>query len=429
MKKNKYKNIFKSIKCRIGDADYMERNRTNCNHFTRNRKMPFQSLILFMLNLVKQTLQKELTQFMENFTKYKNISKSAFSQCRLKLKPEAFIELNDVIIDEYYDDDKELYFKGYRLLALDTSTLDLPRSDEIIEYFGECYNSGSVITPKARISNLFDVKNELILNGEVMSYDSSDYDLAIETLGKCRMKDLIIFDRGFCAVWFMYYLFMKKLDFVIRVPARFISQINEFWDSDEYSKIIAIEKYPEKSKKRFDDLNLQFEPFKVRLVKVELDNGEIEVLATSLFDQQEFETNSFKELYFKRWPVEINFDHLKNHIEIENFTGLSVMAIKQDFYTNILINNMQTLVIHDANMELQEKKANLNYRYKINRNLSLGFMKDSIIKILMSNSPRYYEEIKQLFLIEPVPIRNNRKNPRNFHKLRRKYNMNNRRAV
>jgi hypothetical protein len=52
---------------------------------------------------------------------------------------------------------------------------------------------------------------------------------------------------------------------------------------------------------------------KVRVIKVMLDTGEIEVLLTNLT-----ETFDFKELYFKRWGVEKEYDVLKNTLEIEN---------------------------------------------------------------------------------------------------------------
>ena len=51
----------------------------------------------------------------------------------------------------------------------------------------------------------------------------------------------------------------------------------------------------------------------LRIVKFELPSSEIETLLTNLFDIEESE---FKELYFKRWPVEVNFDIVKNKLEL-----------------------------------------------------------------------------------------------------------------
>ena len=60
-------------------------------------------------------------------------------------------------------------------------------------------------------------------------------------------------------------------------------------------------------------------------------NNEVEVLATSLLDKEKYPDEEFKWLYSQRWGIETEFDHLKNNLMIENFTGLSKLSIAQDF--------------------------------------------------------------------------------------------------
>ena len=47
---------------------------------------------------------------------------------------------------------------------------------------------------------------------------------------------------------------------------------------------------------------LSIEPIRVRLIRVELPSGEIEVLATSLLDKINFPYSVFQALYHHRWP-------------------------------------------------------------------------------------------------------------------------------
>ena len=56
-------------------------------------------------------------------------------------------------------------------------------------------------------------------------------------------------------------------------------------------------------------------------------------------------------------------------------------------------------------------------------------MKDKIVEILMENDDKYIEELKLLFKIEPVPIRDGRNFPRVDHGPRKKYHMNKKKAV
>jgi len=429
---NKYKDttkIIEKIKAKIYDPNYKMVNRVSQKDFTRERKMPFTSLVLFMLNIIKQTLQKELANFMDLVSGKTSITKSAFSQSRVKLKPEAFTDLNEVLLEEFYTDNTIKKWNGFRLCAIDGSTINLPYSTDILETFSSNRNRAGLILPMARISSFYDVLNEIIIDARIENYYSGEFGLAVSHLEKAKKDDLIIFDRGYGAVWLLCDLIQKKINFVIRAKRIFISETDSFWNSKEKSKIIEINTCPVKSQKKLQEMGIEFKPFKVRLVKVKLDNGGIEVLITSLIDEEKYPTKIFKNLYFQRWGVEVNYDHLKNNIQLENFTGLSSIAVKQDFNANILINNLQTLFARDAQGDIDKEKKSNKRKYKVNRNLSLGFMKDRIVKILMRDDPNYMEELRKLFKMEPVPIRKGRKVPRIFRRSTKKYFMNKKKAV
>lgn len=427
MKTKQSSEIIEIIKNTINSMGFMRSNRVSKKDFTRNRKLPFVPLICFMLSSIKHTLQKELTQFINQISKFSNISKSAFCQQRVKLKPKAFLELNDVLVREFYSDNIINKWNGFRLLAIDGSSLELPSSPETLSEFG--YNNSENMTSMAKISTFFDLLNNICIEGEIAPNKTDEYSMALKHLEKSSKKDLILFDRGFGARWLFYYLFCKNIDYVIRLQQNFGEDIDNFWESNETSRIMELDKLPKKSRKRLRNLGIDFKHFKFRLVKVMLDNGQIEVLATSLIDEYKYPAYIFKKLYFKRWGIEVNFDHLKNHIEIGNFSGYSPQIIKQDFYANLLISNIQSLIIRDAQKELDGKKENTKYEYKINRNLSLAYMKDKMVDILIGNNPNYMDELKKLFQIEPVPIRDDRKFPRKDKRYRRKYFMNQRRAL
>ena len=111
--------IIEKIKTKIYDSNYKMANRASPKDFTRERKMPFSSLVLFMLNIIKQTLKKELANFMDLVSGKTSITKSAFSQSRVKLKPEAFVDLNEVLVEEFYTDNITKKWNGFRLCAIE----------------------------------------------------------------------------------------------------------------------------------------------------------------------------------------------------------------------------------------------------------------------------------------------------------------------
>src|SRR3989344_343391 len=427
-KKSAYQ-IIETIKNKLISSTFMEENRTSSKDFTRKRKMPFVSLICFMLSGIKQSIQKELTEFIFEHTKHKHMTKSAFCQQRVKLKPEAFIELNKGLTDDFYTDNEYATHYGMRLICIDGSSLELPSSKEIIQTFG--VNNEDNMTPMSKISTMYDPLNNIIIDGKIEANNSDEYTLAVKLFEKFKEGDLAVLDRGYGARWLFYLFNQKKIDYIIRIQHNFGIDVDDFWNVKDTERIVEILELPLKSKKRLSELGINFKPFSFRLVKIILNTGETEVLATSLMDSEKFDSKFLQETYNLRWGIEVNYDHLKNHIELGNFTGYSVEVIKQDFFANILLANIQALLIRDAQTELIHKNENkkLKYRYKINRNLSLGFLKKRVVGILLSDTPNYFEELKELFKIGPIPIRKGRKFPRNFKKSKRKFYMNKRRAI
>jgi len=430
-KKKKSKKFINYIRNQIYSKQFLELNRKSDKDFTRKRKLTFPKIILFMLNSIKKSLQKELTEFFLNFSNEKNITNSAYSQSRMKLNHTAFIELNDGIIKEFYTDNIFDLWKGFRLLAIDGSRLQLPLSLEIIEYFGFAQNQGVVPIPMAQASSCYDLLNNMIINSEIDRYETSEYNLSLKHLEKCQFeKDLLIYDRYYDGMWFMFYHILKKKDFIIRMAKNSITEVQNFFNSNEESKIIEITKLHIDSKNQLKKLGIEFIPFKIRLVKVILDNGEVEVLATSLLDEKKYPNKEFKWLYGKRWGIETNFDHLKNHLMIEDFTGLSSLSVLQDFFVSMFMANMQQILISEAQDELKKQKKDTEYEYKINKNLSFGFMKDRFVKILLDkNADRNIKDLKELFKINPSPIREGRSCPRVFHQFRKKFYIKKKRAV
>ena len=92
----------------------------------------------------------------------------------------------------------------------------------------------------------------------------------------------------------------------------------------------------------------------------------------------------------------------------------------QDFFVAFFVSNVQTLIIKDLNEEIKELNKNKKYDYKVNTNLSYGFMKDRIVSMFLKkqNMQNVLEELKRLFKKHLVPIRPDRSNKRNIGKYR-----------
>src|SRR5258708_20766042 len=97
--------------------------------FTRNRRLPFNYLIVSILKMGKRGLQREMDSFFKETEdadfSIRRRTKSAFTQARTFLSPEAFLALNHVRVQNYYQNVAFPDDKNHRFLAVHAGLLNL----------------------------------------------------------------------------------------------------------------------------------------------------------------------------------------------------------------------------------------------------------------------------------------------------------------
>ncbi len=157
-------------------------------------------------------MQNELDHFFQILFRkvipFHNVTDSAFSQARKKLKSSAFKELNTLQVNHYYNKFETDKWNRYRLLAIDGSTLVLPNSDEIRNYFGtHKTNEQTKEVPLAHFSQCFDVLNHMTIDAQLGCYKgkgTGEQEHAIKHLEYIHKGDLVLMDRNYPC----FYLFL-----------------------------------------------------------------------------------------------------------------------------------------------------------------------------------------------------------------------------
>ena len=379
-----------------------------------------------MLNFLTRSLSIEIVNFL-SFLKRKDIaqetfSKSAFVQARKKIKPEVFKHLNQRIIEEFYKDNSGVLrqFDNLRILAMDGSRLTLPFTKELEEIYGQTKNQTNTYIVQTKACVLYDLLNEICINGVLSSIDTDERTQAKQLLEHCQANDLIIYDRGYPSFELIYEHYQKNLHFLMRMPLDFSQVVKDFVASGKTSQIVEIK--PGQKKSFENKPYTKSSTLKIRLLRITLNGGGIEVLATSLLDSKHYGNEVFKELYFKRWKIETYYDELKNKLKIEEFSGYSNQSILQDFYSTLFVSNIQPLIENEINEEIEKESEtkNIKYQYKINTTLSYCFMKDRILELFFTKNDMndIINELKELFKKHLIPIRPNRKFERKIGKYR-----------
>lgn len=379
-----------------------------------------------MLNFLTRSLSIEIVNFL-SFLKRKDIaqdtfSKSAFVQARKKIKPEVFKHLNQRIIEEFYTDNSGVLrqFDNLRILAMDGSRLTLPFTKELEQIYGQTKNQTNTYIVQTKACVLYDLLNKICINGVLSSIDTDERTQAKQLLECCQANDLIIYDRGYPSFELIYEHYQKNLHFLMRMPLDFSQVVKDFVASGKTSQIVEIK--PGQKKSFENKPYTKSSTLKIRLLRITLNGGGIEVLATSLLDSKNYGNEDFKELYFKRWKIETYYDELKNKLKIEEFSGYTNQSILQDFYSTLFVSNIQTLIENEINEEVEKdiEIKSLKYQYKINTSLSYGFMKNRILELFFSKNDmnEIINELKELFKKHLIPIRPNRSFDRKIGKYR-----------
>jgi len=406
--------------------------------------MSFSDLVLFMMNMVNNTLQREINDYIKNIKKETiTYDKSSMSKARMKISPQLFQELNRELTKDIYEDKEDVKtFKNFRILAVDGTRLELPnmyipkdvqQSEDIKTIYGQGSNQHDKYAITSRTSTLYDVENKIIIDGILNSIYSSEGFMAIEHINylvkfnkdvKEKYQDLITYDRGYPSAGLICHHYNKKIEFLMRVKNKYFKAITEFKNSKKIDEILELEitqstlKNLQKEKQHPDLKRLAKElkigqNIKVRAIKITLKSGEVEILLTSLLSQEEYKTEIFKELYFKRWGIEISYDILKNIFKVENFSGLTQVAINQDFLAIILTNNISSLIMNDImeeKVKLYNEEKERKYLYQLNKSFSIGIMKDKLIYMLVKNTKvsKIYKMIEDEIMSNLLPIKPDR---------------------
>ena len=360
-------------------------------YFTRKRKMPFHDLLKYLLSMHRTSTQSALNKFFER--KGITMSQQALSMARSKFDHTPFLKLFTAVRDAFYGTaylPKLRKFHDKFLVAIDGSETELPNLPALLEKFGGTGAKAS--SPTARMSIAYDVLNDFIIDANFTPLTVSEREHAknhIEAVGKVidLKSTIFIMDRGY-ASRDLIELLSEKSYYLFRLRSKFNTDIDAL---PLGSHIIDM----------YNDV-------KIRIVKFTLPSGEIETLITNLFDLDETE---FKDLYFKRWRIEVKYDVVKNKLQMPCFGGFSENVIMQDFWISMYLANMAAIAKNEADEIIIEERADKDnkYEYQANVNTLIGSLRDNLADAMFTRNPAHRQKKLERIIDEikrsVVPIR------------------------
>ena len=363
--------------------------------------MDFTDYIQMTIQSQKSSLQTGLNTFFDTQKDGKiEYSKQAFSKGRQRIKPEAYQELFLSVVDDFYEKAVLSNWKGYQLFGIDGTRLNLPCTNELAELYGTQTSQGAPQV-QALVSCLYDLLDGMIVDTRFAHCKSSERDAAKDMITSFHLpraaNPVFIMDRGYPSAELMEAIISAGHKFIMRCSTEFLRSMElPAQDNTLEYKFVKLK-----------------EPLKLRIVKIQLPNGDTEYLATNIFDSQ-ISLDDFKWAYQKRWGIETKYNDVKNKLEIENFTGYSPIAILQDFYATMFLANLAGVLEYELHEEIEAAHSTPEnrYAYRMNIAATISELKRTVVEMLKTSSwakrERLYTHMVARLTKSVVPVRPNR---------------------
>jgi hypothetical protein len=419
----------------LDERAFSARHRNSPKAFQRKRSLPFALVAALIMRKGVKSLQNWVNEAIGELGG-SPVSASAFCKARYRLKHTAFIEFNrKAVVETLYGDGDYRRYRGYRLLGIDGSKVQLPDSATVRKQFGTiAFSNGrndalAGERPCALASVLYDLRNAVALDARLEHAKAYEVDLAVAHLEHAAAGDLVLADRNYPSFRMLAELDRRGIDFAIRCSARSFRQARAMLRGEGPDSLI-VEIRPADGKVGATRKAGLPTRLKVRFVRVRLSTGEYEVLVTSLLDETEWPAADFLDLYHQRWGVETFYSRLKTRLGLENFSGLGAEAVRQDFFSTVYLSGLESLLSAEAQARLDAKPT--RHPQRVNRAVSFNAIKHNAFDILLGDedADSVCERLSALFLTNPTSYREGRNTPRtktsargllDYHRRRRKH--------
>jgi hypothetical protein len=261
-------------------------------------------------------------------------SRAAISKARQRLGAEPLERLwQDQACPLASPETPGAFYRGWRLVALDGSTLDVPDTAANRKYFGKPGASrGQTAFPQLRLVGLVETGTHAFFGAAMGRSNTSEHELAKEVIPALKPGMLCLADRLFSTFPLWQQAAATGAALVWRARSQMLLPRHENLVDGSYLTCL----YPSAKDRR-----LQRHGLLVRVIEYRLADhprGETYRLITNLLDAQAYPAAELAALYPERWEMEGAFDELKTHLRGGRVVLRSKTPelIRQEFYGLLL---------------------------------------------------------------------------------------------
>ena len=324
------------------------------------------ALALYMQSSCREVLRclLEGVQWLQPLAKVKVTGKSGISQARTRLGWEPLRQLHDEVVRPIATPTtRGAWYRGWRLVSIDGSTLDVADDPANEEAFGRPGSSrGSSAFPQIRFVSLVENGTHVLFGTQMAGCRTSEIALARSVLQKLQSGMLCLGDRNFFGFELWNDACRTGADQLWRVKAgsRFVRD-EELPDGSYLSHI-----YPSEKDRRHKTNGVT-----VRVIDYCLDGvADAEPtyrLVTTILDPDKAPAQELAALYHDRWEIESALDELKTHLRGANIVLRSKTPdlVRQEFYGLMMAHFAIRGLMHEAAIKADKDPDRLSFLHAV----------------------------------------------------------------
>jgi Insertion element 4 transposase N-terminal/Transposase DDE domain len=340
----------------------------------RQRDLPAHVVVYYVIALalymhasyreVLRCLLEGLQWLLSPGARVKVTGKSGISQARTRLGWKALQQLHDELVKPIaVPATKGAWYRTWRLISLDGSTLDVADQKGNVKAFGRpAASRGQSAFPQLRFVALVESGTHVLFGTQVAGIESGEIPLATTALRSLRAGMLCLADRLFYGYQLWALAAATGADLLWRVKKNMRLPCEQRLPDGSYLSRL----YPTPKAQRHGRHGAI-----VRVVEYRLEGvpgaEPIYRLLTTLLDPAAAPAAELAALYHERWEIETALDELKTHLRGARIVLRSKTPdlVKQEFYGLMLAHFAVRGLMHEAALKAGEDPDRLSFLHAV----------------------------------------------------------------
>jgi hypothetical protein len=290
--------------------------------------------------------------------------KSGISQARARLGWEAVRRLHDEVVKPIaIRSTRGAWYRKYRLVSLDGSTLDVADEAENEKAFGRPGSSrGSSAYPQIRFVCLVENGTHVLFGSQMADYATGEITLAKAVLPSLQRGMLCLADRQFFGFELWNLARTTGTDLLWRIKKNMrLAREATLSDGSYLSHIYPSER----------DWRRKTNGIKVRVIDYRLDGvpdaEPIYRLVTTILDHNKAPAVELAALYHERWEIETALDELKTHLRGSKIVLRSRTPdlVRQEFFGLMMAHFAIRGLMHEAALKADDDPDQLSFIHTV----------------------------------------------------------------